>query len=90
MAYVVPTLQSVLFTGSNNAEVEALITDVGFELMESDETHIRWLMLGESDPMYRTVHAGQYLLYAITNGIGYSPIRGLDSADYEALYREIS
>ncbi len=90
MAYVVPTLQSVLFTGFNNAEVEALITDVGYELVDSDETQIKWLMLGESDPVYRTVHAGQWLLYAITNGVGYSPIRSLDSADYESMYREIS
>lgn len=90
MAYVVPRVQSVMFTGSNNEEIEALITDPGYQLTESNATRIRWQMLGESDPVYRTVYAGQWLLYAPSGGDGASPVRNLDPADYEAQYREIS
>jgi hypothetical protein len=89
VANVVPVMQSVHFDGTNNTEVTDLITDSQFTLTESSETRIRWQMMGESDPLYITVYADQWLLFQPGND-GMVPVRGVSDADYAKYYHEIS
>ncbi len=88
MPDVVPKLSSIFFDGTNNAEVEAVVSDPGFGLVESNETRIRWQSIGESEPLYKTVYANQWLMYGyIGNGVG--PVRALTQEEYVIQYREI-
>lgn len=90
MAYVVPKVQSIMFDGTNNAEVEALITNPYFAVVQSDETRIKWQNTGEMEATYATLDAGEWLLYQDYGAGGTGPVTHVSDADYQARYHEIS
>lgn len=89
MAYVTPRLQSIVFTGSNNAAVEAVITDPQYSVVQSDGVRVRWQASGE-ESLYVAVNTDEWLLYQDCGTGGTIPVRSINDADYQAQYLEIS
>lgn len=89
MAYVVPRIKSILFTGSNNEAVEAEVTSATYAVVESTESRIKWQVVGEMEATYTHVDAGEWLLYQ-DYGSGTVPVQGVSDAQYQAQYHEIT